>query len=430
MLHRTCYGTPYAGVQPRHLTVRRGCRRLYKITCHLNCQVAVIGGGAAGLTAAYFAAEHGCTDVLLLEKNSEPGRKILISGGTRCNVLPGYTPDFVDSFYTESSRSALKAVFSSWTLEACQEWLSSPRAIGIPLALEPDTAKLFPQSNSAQEVRDKLVAACVRRGVTFKYGAALTRLQPSPGGGWDISTAAGGGNEPAITAQRVVLATGGKSFPALGSSGIGYEVCEALGHSLHPTYPALTPLLGSHPGGGQLAGLSMYDVQLSVVAPSGSSGKKGGGKGKGKRRASQAQRTAMLFTHRGFSGPAVLDLSHHVVMALERASPDSNSSSSSSSNSNSSRQQEQHTSLPALKVDWVQDRRRAEWEEIMKDAPGATLMVTVLKRAGLAGRLAEALCIEAGLPLDRRVCDLRKEERVKLQEVVCGYTLNVTGHEG
>ena len=340
-----CAPTPPSAppLPPRHPAKRR------RVCCSVAQQhVTVIGGGAAGLSAAFFAADAGAEvgsgvtavaptaasrrlpswvglpllrlpllQVTVLEKNSEAGKKILISGGTRCNVLPAAV-DVDADYFTESSRSALRSVFSRWSLAECQLWLEDPGQVGIPLAIEEETRKLFPASNSAADVRDCLVAACRRRGVHFVHGAALTSLQHDGGAGWRCGVSTDGRQQQHI-AQRVVLATGGKSFASLGTDGVGYGICAAHGHSLHPPYPALTPLLGSHPGGGQLAGISMYDTQLSVAsAPAG-----GGGAQRAKRGTAgrTSERTALLLTHRGWSGPAVLDLSHHLVMARERGQP-------------------------------------------------------------------------------------------------------------
>lgn len=304
--------------------------------------------------------------------------------------------------------------------------------MGIPLELEAATKKYFPASNSGAEVRDKLVASCRRYGVAFQHGATLQDLAALPGGGWRVQLAGGG----ALEAPRVVLATGGLSYPKLGTTGDGFQVLRHHGHSLHEPYAALTPLLGEHPGGQQLAGISLYDAELAAVpvaAPDGS-GNGAGGAGGGKRRLSKkgtrAQRTAMLFTHRGFSGPAILDLSHHTVQALDRGQ-----------------------TPPALRMQWT-PAGAAEWEARLQvrgrggfdRAPdtaalrgrrkcrlrhtvaagpsvasiqfpvvstralpaaaqggGAALAVGVLRREGVPQRLAEALCLEAGVPLDRCV---------------------------
>ncbi|EFN54344.1 hypothetical protein CHLNCDRAFT_9535, partial [Chlorella variabilis] len=251
---------------------------------------------------------------------------------------------------------------------------------------EEATGKYFPASNSAAEVRDRLVAACRRHGVEFSYGAGLQDLQRQPDGTWRLLLQGGG----SVAAARVVLATGGLSFPRLGATGDGYRLLRQHGHSLHEPYPALTPLLGAHPGQQQLTGISLYEAELAARRA------KAGGR---------AQRTAMLFTHRGYSGPAVLDLSHHAVRALERQQP-----------------------APRIQVQWT-PHGAADWEGKMLEG-GALLVPSLLRREGLPQRLAEALCGEAGVPLDRKLSELRKAERAALVEALTRYTLPVSGSEG
>lgn len=160
--------------------------------------VIVVGGGAAGLTAAYFAASAGA-QVTVLERSKEAGSKVLISGGTRCNVLPMHV-DLNKDYFTESSRSALKAVFASWSLDQCKIWLESSDHMGIPLACELADSKYFPVSNSAKEVRDKILQACLKRGVKIRYNAGLDRLQPQDHLGWQCSLADG----KVLEAKRIV----------------------------------------------------------------------------------------------------------------------------------------------------------------------------------------------------------------------------------
>ena len=142
-------------------------------------------------------------------------------------------------------------------------------------------------------MRDRLLRACQRLGVRFAYDSGLQGLEPRAGGGWELGLA--GGRREA--AARVILATGGLSFPALGTTGDGFKVLEQqLGHSLHPPYAALTPLLGSHPGGQQLAGISLYSAELSALPAASDGGGGGGGKKKKGGGGAKAQRSAMLFT--------------------------------------------------------------------------------------------------------------------------------------
>jgi predicted Rossmann fold flavoprotein len=367
--------------------------------------VAVAGGGAAGLAAAYFAAAAGAR-VVVLEKEREPGRKILISGGARCNVLPAACDVDADFETEDRGRSALRALFSRWSLAECRSWLEDADQVGIPLKLEAATNKLFPASDSARDVRDALVAACEARGVRFARGAPLAGLAPAPGGGWRALL---GGGAPGVAAARVVLCTGGKSFPTLGTTGDGYAILEGLGHEIRRPYPALTPLLAPHPGGVACAlpGVAVYDARLRVERAGGGGG--AGGKGGAARRVALAERTALLLTHRGWSGPAILDLSGPVVRALERGLPP-----------------------PALRVQWLADGGDASaWEaRLGAAAAGGGGAAAALRAAGLPARLADALCAEAGLPPGRRAAELRKAERAALVAALTGYEVAVRGHEG
>ncbi|GMH36370.1 hypothetical protein BSKO_04238 [Bryopsis sp. KO-2023] len=172
--------------------------------------VLVVGGGAAGLTAAYFASENVETAqpprVAVLERTRESGKKILMSGGSRCNVLPAHVSIETD-YFTESSRSALRAVFSSWDLKGCFGWLKD--GVGLDLSFEEETQKYFPTSNSSREVRDKLVDACTRNGVTFRYNSFLTKMTDCGASGWRCDLADG----DVKFGKRIIFATGGKSFP-------------------------------------------------------------------------------------------------------------------------------------------------------------------------------------------------------------------------
>jgi predicted flavoprotein YhiN len=433
-----------------------------RITCNSSNSassqphIAVIGAGAAGLAAAYFAAESGAVRVTLVEKTPEAGKKILISGGTRCNVLPGSVDPATD-YFTESSASALRSIFSRWSLDDCRDWISDPNQIGIELAYEEETNKLFPASNEAREVRDRLVSACKRRGVTFMPSAAIEDLHlvdnystsagntsENPlgkhGPSWEcllLSNSSGGTNndnsslKTKLTADRIILATGGKSFPGLGTIGTGYEILKKLGHELHQPYAALTPLLGTHPGhevnGEQLPGLSVYSAELSIKQPkltdvnrstsngttSGSKiSKKPIGSSSNKKKRGKtliSERTALLLTHRGFSGPAAMDLSHYFSMAEERKDP-----------------------APKFLISWIKEMDRKAWEQALTDfgGSGSVLVVNILKRNGVPARLADALCAQAGVVPGRKLPELRKEERIKLLEALTACELQVKGHEG
>jgi predicted Rossmann fold flavoprotein len=253
----------------------------------------VVGAGAAGLMAAIFAAREG-RRVTLLERTRDGGRKILISGGGRCNILPSELDP--GRFVTDSSRHLLRRMLLAWPLAEQHRYFEEE--LGIPLVVEPETGKLFPASNRAREVRDGLIARGRQTGVEFRFDAPIRDLVPTAGG-WAVSL-----ESDILAASEVVLATGGLSVPTTGSDGTGLAIARRLGHLIHQPYPALTPLTAEPAVHRGLSGLSLT-VTISARV-------------EGKRLETTG---GFLFTHRGYSGPAVLDLSHLAVRSRLAAGP-------------------------------------------------------------------------------------------------------------
>ena len=337
----------------------------------------VVGAGAAGLMAAIFASQG--SEVTIIERTSDGGRKILISGGGRCNILPvALEPE---RFVTDSPPHLLRAMLRAWPLAAQREFFEHD--LGIRLVLERETGKLFPASGRARDVRDGLVELAQRRGVRVQWETSLTGLSPTHGG-WRLETTRGG-----IDARAVVLATGGLSVPKTGSDGGGLDVAARLGHVVHDTYPALTPLIA---GDGPHTSLSGVSLTVRLRA-------------KWRGRAAEAH-GGFLFTHRGYSGPSVLDLSHIAVR-------------SRMSNDGADR-------AAVLRVAWT-EKDAGEWHKEL--ASSTALVVTTVARH-LPQRLAGQLLQEAGIPLDRKAADLRRGERAALVEALTAFALPWTGDEG
>jgi hypothetical protein len=325
--------------------------------------------------AAISAAELGAS-VVLFESTADGGRKILISGGGRCNILPAHLEE--RRFVTDSSPHSLKKMLRSWPQAEQRRFFESE--LGIPLALEAESGKLFPASNRARDVRDGLINLARRRGVDIRFNSRAESVEPA-GPGWHVQS----GGE-CLAASRMVLATGGLSVPATGSDGWGFEVARTLGHTIHPTYAALTPLTATPALHADLSGISL---SATLTAS-------GGG------REAQAQ-GGFLFTHRGYSGPAVLDVSHVLVRA--RA--------------------EGHSA--ELIARWG-EREESFWRDALL-ARGARQVITLL-RSELPARLADRLMRDAGLATDVTLAQLRKEQRESLMEGLVRYPLPVTGDEG
>jgi predicted Rossmann fold flavoprotein len=256
--------------------------------------VLVIGAGAAGTMAAIHAAMHGA-GVTLLERTADGGRKILISGGGRCNVLPMQLDE--SRFETDSSRHTMRRLLRAWPLAEQRRFFEDE--VGVPLVEEPALRKVFPASHKARDVRDGLLALAARHGVRRRFSAHVIDITPigsADAPRWRVALEGGA----VLDADTVVLATGGLSVPATGSDGFGLRIARTLGHVVHAPYAALTPLTSAPSSYTALAGISL-PVTLSAEA--------------GSRRATATG--GFLFTHRGYSGPAALDVSHVAVRARQ-----------------------------------------------------------------------------------------------------------------
>ncbi len=327
--------------------------------------------------AAIFAAAAGA-QTLLLERTKDGGRKILISGGGRCNILPAALDE--SRFVTDSSPHTLRNIVRSWPL--AEQIAFFERDLGLTLVEEPESAKLFPASQRARDVRDGLLALARERGVEFKPNTLVTKIN-SLDGSWQVERQ---GAAP-LVADAVIMATGGLSVPQTGSDGSGLRMVEGLGHTMHPTYPALTPLIAEPAPFAALAGVSLR-VKLTARDGSRHATATGG----------------FLFTHRGYSGPAVLDVSH--VLVRSRGSGGTGAS---------------------LLVQWT-ELSEDDWHAAL--ARDGTRTVGAVVRGPLPARLADALVTSAGLDPARPLAQLRRQERIRLVRTLVRGELPWTGDEG
>jgi len=342
-------------------------------------RIAVVGAGAAGTMAAIFAATADA-EILLLERTADGGRKILISGGGRCNVLP--IRPAPERFVTDSSPRLLTRMLRAWPLTEQRRFFEQD--LGVPLSEETESGKLFPSSNRARDVRDALLRTARRRGVTVLADTLVTGLEAAEGR-WCIERE----GAPPLQADAVVVATGGLSVPRSGSDGRLLPVLARLGHALHDPYPALTPLTA--PPGSPFAGLAGLSLPVAVTAraPDREARASGG----------------FLFTHRGYSGPAVLDVSH--VAVRSKASPDG--------------------ARARILVRWS-GRGEADWTEALRAGAGRT--VASVLRGHLPDRLAAGLAAAAAVDPATALSRLRREDRTRLVGVLLGGALPWNGDEG
>jgi len=327
--------------------------------------------------AAIFAARGGA-ETLLLETTRDGGRKILISGGGRCNVLPMNMDE--SRFVTDSSVNTMRKMLRAWPIHEQRAFFENE--LGIPLVEEEEDLKVFPASHKARDVRDGLLAHARAKGVEVRMDARVSGLNPRHGK-WQVDLS----GVESLTADAVIVATGGLSVPTTGSEGFGLRTLAALGHEMHPTYAALTPIIANSPIYSALSGTSLT-VTLSA-----------------KSAAHEAEHTGgFLFTHGGYSGPAALNVSHVLVRAREAGMP------------------------AKLRAQWS-PLRDAEWESALQPA-GKRTVTGALRLEKVPDRLAAVLLVVAKVEPHRPLHELRRDERLRLIETLVRCELPWVGDEG
>ncbi|MEW6074580.1 MAG: aminoacetone oxidase family FAD-binding enzyme [Planctomycetota bacterium] len=355
----------------------------------MDAAVIVVGAGAAGLWAAARAAEEGAS-VLLVEKTARAGTKILLSGGTRCNLTTTLAPYAAARLFGPAGERFLRRAFRALPPAAVRERFA---ALGVP-TVEACWEKVFPASDRARDVRDALLAWTAAAGGRLVTGTPVAGIAPREGG-WTVRTAGGG----AFAARALVLAPGGASWPRAGTTGDGWGWLAALDLPAAPPAPALVPLTSPAGWVRELSGIALAEVCVRLVD--------GAGRVHGERE------RPLLFTHTGVSGPGALDLSVHVARA---PAPDGG-------------WRLQLDLLPALAREEVRARLvamaeapgRRSLERGVRDALGASfprrIVRAALAQAGLAGRAAGPAA-------------LARAERHRLVEALKGLAIPVDGTLG
>jgi predicted Rossmann fold flavoprotein len=342
----------------------------------LNPAVAIVGGGAAGLFAAIFAARSGAR-VVVFERAPKIGAKILISGGGRCNVTHEHV---AASDFNGSKEKQIAKVLRSFDVASTIAFFES---IGVELKRE-ETGKLFPVSDRARTVVDALLEECRRLGVEIRLNAFVENVLGS--GPFEVS-ADGESNR----LDRVVLATGGRSVPKTGSDGHGYSIASALGHSTTATFPALVPLtLPEGHWGRSLSGLTL-DARMKLRSGGGSTRVEHSG--------------SLLFTHFGLSGPLALDISRHWIDA-RRTDRDA-----------------------ALELSFTSEDETAVARRALEARSGTTTLSFL--RTFVPERLAVSLIEhEVSVPPTKTVAQCTREERQRLTRAIAALTLPISGDRG
>jgi hypothetical protein len=342
--------------------------------------VIVIGAGAAGLMAGLRAAERG-RRVLVVEKNRRAGVKILMSGGTRCNITHATDNRGIVAAYGTQGKF-LHSPLASLSVERTLEFFHGE---GVATKIE-DGGKIFPVSNRAVDVLAALVSRLERSGAMLALGEPVVDLRKE-GDVFGVKTPT-----RELIAPKIVLTTGGRSYPGSGTTGDGYRFCDRFGHTIVPTRPALVPITVNVAWLAELRGLTLTDVAVAIVE---------------RNAPLQCERGSLLFAHFGLTGPVALDVSRAVsghpaptslVVTLD--------------------------ALPA-----IAEPAFDEWLRIESASSGKKQLAVVLT-SHLPRRLADVMLDVAGLARDRKAAALSKEERRRLVRVVKQLSLPITGTMG
>jgi predicted Rossmann fold flavoprotein len=257
--------------------------------------VIVVGGGAAGMMAAGRAAELGAK-VLLLEKNEKLGKKLLITGGGRCNITNAELD--VKKMVAKYGKKG-KALFGSFARFGVEETINFFEESGLKIKVEAEN-RAFPVTNKAEDVWKTLVNYLKQGKVEILYNSKVSSIETSAGQITGIKLQ----NKKVYTAKNYIIATGGKSRPETGSTGEGFEWMAKIGHSVEESDPALVPIKIKETWVKKLSGLSFQKAKLTIF--------QGGQK-------QESKVGKILLTHFGISGPLALNMSKNIAEIFKYA---------------------------------------------------------------------------------------------------------------
>ena len=342
-----------------------------------RCGLAVVGGGAAGMMAAITAARLGA-DVLLLERNQKVGRKLYITGKGRCNVTNHCSPQEVLDATPRNSRFLYSAV--SRTPPSYVEQFFTD--LGVMLKVERGN-RVFPQSDRAADIIDALFQELRRLRVPILQARA-TRLILGDAGVVGVET-----DQGSVACGAVVLATGGLSYPATGSTGDGLDMARCVGHTVVGPRPSLVPLESPDPFCAQMQGLALKNVVFTVR------GKKG--------KVIYQEQGELLFTHFGISGPLVLSASAHM------------------------REFNKERYICSIDLKPALDERALDARLVRELTANANRDMDNLMGALAPRLMIPVLLARADIPGQRKAHDLTREERRRLLEQFKHFTVEVSG---
>lgn len=344
-------------------------------------QVIVVGGGAAGMMAAICSAKEG-NQVVLLEKNEKLGKKLFITGKGRCNLTnAGDIEDLMGHVVT--NREFLYSAFYSFTNEQMMEWMEQ---WGCPVKVERGN-RVFPLSDKSSDVIRAMERELRRQKVTVKLNTEVRCILTEGGRASGVELKGPG----TMRADKVVIATGGMSYPSTGSTGDGYGFAKKAGHKVTHLDPALVPFNVDGTVCSRLQGLSLKNVEASLYAD-------------GKR--VYKEFGEMLFTHFGVSGPIIISASSYAVQHKGK-----------------------HLKFlidlkPALSEEQLDQRLLRDFQENINKEFKNSLGKLLPKK------LIPVILELSGIPEEKKIHEITKKERMRLIALLKAVPLSVTSTRG
>lgn len=260
-------------------------------------KVVVIGGGPAGMMAAITASKNG-NEVYLLEKNDRLGKKLLITGKGRCNITSSLDiKDFIQNVPGNG-----RFLYSSFDNYTNLDIINFLKKHGVSVKEERGN-RIFPTSDKSLDVLKAFETELKNKRVKIKFNTRVVGIETKENKVVSVMYEDGNGGQKKILADKVILATGGKTYSATGSTGDGYEIAQKLGHTIVPVKPSLVPLTAEGESLNickQMQGLSLRNVQIKLIDTN-------------KNKTIYEDFGEMLFTHFGVSGPTILSSSSHLL---------------------------------------------------------------------------------------------------------------------
>ena len=343
----------------------------------MNNEIAVVGGGAAGMMAAIAAAERGAR-VTLLEPNERLGKKLNITGKGRCNVTNNCSMEELLANIPRNGRF----LWSAFSRFNAQDAMAFFEELGVPLKTERGN-RVFPVSDRSHDIANALERAYAHAGGRVVHAAATDILTQDGAVSAVVTT------EGTIDCDAAVICTGGLSYPLTGSTGDGYRLAQRLGHSVTPTRASLVPLESDDPWCAEMQGFSLRNVTLTVYDE--------------QNKVIYSDLGEMLFTHFGVSGPLVLSASAHM------------------------RDFSQHKYRLSIDLKPALDEKKLD-ARILRDFQKYANRDFKNALYDLAGHAMIPVLVRlSGIPEDTKVNAITREQRHRLVELFKHFPVSVTG---